>query len=273
MTVGHLYVCATPIGNLGDKTIRLSETLANVAIIACEDTRITGRLFKESTKRPRLKAHHKFNEKQTLDYFLKLLRQGHDVAVVTDAGTPGIADPGFLLVAAAHANDIPVIPIPGPSAVSTACSVSGFDCSRYHFTGFLPRKEKELGNLMERHSTFEIPLVFFESPNRIQKSVERLKNLLSLDTQLCLCRETTKHYETILHGTLAVCQEKISDHTHRGEWTGVLEKVNLKKQPVDQDLPSIEAVSQFFNTNRSQSAKVLKLISGKSRKAIYQKTD
>jgi 16S rRNA (cytidine1402-2'-O)-methyltransferase len=270
---GKLYVLATPLGHLGDISRRCLETLREVSLVACEDTRVSRKLGTLAESQARFVSHHKFNERQTLPRLIRALQEGQSIALLTDAGTPGISDPGYLLVEAALSQGLTVVPVPGPSAVTTACSVSGFNCASFFFAGFLPRKETALQDLLIHHTATPAPLVFFESPERMPKTLKRLQDLLKPDTRVCLCREMTKKFETLIHGTLAECIDQMQGEVNRGEWTGVIEQVHLQATPPDTDHLSIEEVCSTFKVPRSVGAKILSLVTGKSRKSLYQSKD
>lgn len=199
---GTLYVVATPIGNLADITDRARTVLAQVDLIAAEDTRHTGKLLHHlGLKRPMLSLHD-HNEAQRLPQILQRLQNGEQVALLSDAGTPLISDPGFTLVRAAQAAQIKVVPIPGPSALITALSVAGLPCERFVFEGFLPAKSaarrKRLQQL--RHETRT--LVFYESSHRIVNCLQDMVTSFSAQRSAVVARELTKQYETVLAGSL-----------------------------------------------------------------------
>lgn len=195
---GILYIVATPIGNLGDITMRALETLEKADIIACEDTRVTSKLLSHySINRP-LVSYHQHSRITKIDYLIKELKDGKNIALVTDAGTPGISDPGNILIAKALEYQIAVIPIPGASALTALASVAGIDMQKFVFLGFPPHKkgrEKFFGNL-ENLVQSGLPVICFESSHRILKSLESLKSL-----NIILGRELTKMFEEIVRGT------------------------------------------------------------------------
>jgi 16S rRNA (cytidine1402-2'-O)-methyltransferase len=205
-----LYICPTPIGNLGDITLRCLEVLSRVEVIACEDTRHTRVLLTRHGIGGRLLSFHEHNEEQRLESLLPLLREGKDVAVVSDAGMPGLSDPGFTLVRACAAEDLPVTVLPGPSAISTALVLSGLPTDRFAFVGFLARGKSRL---IEQLAAFEgtgAVLVAFESPRRIRGSLEAIAERWP-DRPLAVCRELTKLHEQALRGTAAQVIEQLPD--------------------------------------------------------------
>ncbi len=270
---GTLFVVATPLGNLEDLSVRVLDTLKKVDIIAAEDTRISMKLAQQAGSAARFKSLHQWNEKKETDFLIQTLLEGKSIALVTDAGTPAISDPGFLLVAAAHALKIPVSPIPGPSAVVSACSVSGFDCRRFVFIGFLPRKKSEIQDAFAGLESFTVPVVFFESPARILETVMLLEKILSPETRLCLCKEISKKFETVFQSSLSEIRETLEHSDLRGEWTGVLENVRVKPSVTDHSFPvhkTLEEVCAFFNVPRSTAAKILSLATGRTRQELYK---
>lgn len=195
--MGKLYIVATPIGNLGDITYRAVETLQSVQLILCEDTRVTQRLLQHYQVTTPTRSYHQFTEPRVIEGYLERLRQGHNLAVVTDAGTPGISDPGSRLIQAALAAAIQVVPIPGPSAVITALQASGIDTSEFIFLGFLPHKrgrQRLLTEIIAEQRT----VVIYESPHRLMKTLTALRDSLKY---IVIARELTKLYEEYIRGS------------------------------------------------------------------------
>ncbi len=270
---GTLFVVATPLGNLEDISPRVLDTLKKADIIAAEDTRVSMKLGQQAGSLARFKSLHQWNEKKEADFLIRTLLEGKSIALVTDAGTPAISDPGFLLVAEAHKVKIPVSPIPGPSAVVSACSVSGFDCRQFAFVGFLPRKENEIHDALAALESFAAPIVFFEAPSRILETVILLEKILSPETQLCLCKELSKKFETVLRAPLPEIRQTLEQLDLRGEWTGVLEKVRFRSPVIVPASPvhkTLEDVCAFFKVPRSTAAKILSLATGRPRRELYQ---
>jgi len=216
-----LYICATPIGNLRDITLRVLDVLEQADLVACEDTRHTRILLDRHGISARLVSFHDHNEEQRLAALLPLLREGKDVALVSDAGMPGLSDPGFSLVRACAAEGIPVTVLPGPSAISTALVVSGLPTDRFAFVGFLPRGKTKL---IEQLAAFEgtgAALVAFESPRRVRASLQVIGARWP-DRGLAVCRELTKLHEEVIRGTAAGILERLADPV-RGEIVLVIE--------------------------------------------------
>ena len=217
--MGTLYVVATPIGNLGDVTARALEVLGSVDLIAAEDTRVTGRLLAAKSLRRPMTSYRAPVQRRALPRLLEALAHG-DVAVVSDAGTPSISDPGQQLVAAAWEAGHQVVAVPGPSAVAAAVSVAGFGGPGYCFVGYLPRKPGELRRLFESLRDARRLTVAFESPHRIEKSLAVLAEALP-DRQVAVARELTKLHEELLRGTAAELGARLAGRA-RGEITLVI---------------------------------------------------
>ena len=188
-----LYLVSTPIGNLKDITFRAVETLKKSDYILCEDTRVSKNLLNRYEIKSKLISNHKFNEKKNLSKIIDLLKSGKVISLISDAGTPSISDPGAILVKECAENDISIIPIPGPSAVATAVSVSGFS-EKFFFYGFFPEKKKTLINDLKKLSELNSSLVFFVSPKKINKIIPDLKENF-IDRKIVFCREISKLYE------------------------------------------------------------------------------
>jgi 16S rRNA (cytidine1402-2'-O)-methyltransferase len=234
MTQGTLYIVATPIGNLEDITFRAVDTLKSVDVIACEDTRVTRILLdKYGITNKKIISHHQYNEKNSIPGIIKLLEDGQDVALVSDAGTPVISDPGNGLVRQVVETGIPVIPIPGPSAVTTLLSVCHFPVDMYTFEGFLPHKkgrQTRLKTLAERkHVT-----VLFESTHRILRLLEELKDYCG-NRELLVGRELTKVHETLFRGSVSDGLEWFQTHPVKGEFVLILAPEEKKRSTFERN--------------------------------------
>ncbi len=219
---GTLFVVATPLGHLGDLSARVIETLRSVDTVAAEDTRRTIGLLNTIEARPKLLSYHAHSADRRADALLEILLTGRDVALVTDAGTPAISDPGHELVAAARAAGVLVVPIPGPSAVATALSASGLPGDRYLFLGFVPRKGAERRILLERAAGEPWSVVFFEAANRLPALLDDLAAVCGVDRNAVVCRELTKIHEEFRAGSLAELAEHYHAEPARGEVTLVV---------------------------------------------------
>ena len=222
MNSGKLYVIATPIGNLGDMTLRAIETLKSVDAILCEDTRVTKNLLFHYEISSPLISYHQHSDPKKVGEIVSMLAQGKNLALVTDAGTPGISDPGNLLIAELIKRGInEVVAIPGPSAAITALSISGFPTDKFIFMGFPPLKNKRKKYFQEVASS-EFTTVFYESGHRIMKCLTELDSVLKQDRQIVICRELTKKFETIYRGNIDHIKSILTDE--RGEFVVVISK-------------------------------------------------
>ena len=239
-----LYLVSTPIGNLGDITFRSIDVLRKSKYILCEDTRTSSILLKRYDIKSKLISNHKFNEKKNLSKIIELLKTGSIISLISDAGTPSISDPGKILVNECIANNIQIIPIPGPSSVISAVSVSGFS-EKFFFYGFFPEKKKDLlddlGNLSELNSS----IVFFVSPKKINRIIPILKKFFS-GRKIVICREMTKYFEEFIRTDidgLDLLSSKI-----KGELTIVISEHNLyKKKSLNLDESDKRLIDKMIN--------------------------
>lgn len=222
MTIGTLYIVATPIGNLEDISLRAVRVLKEVDVIACEDTRHTRVLLNRHGIDAPLVSYHEHNEATRATELLRALQSGQSVALVSDAGTPVLSDPGFTLVRRAIAAEIPVIAIPGPSAITAALSVAGLPTDRFVFVGFLPRKTAERRRVLLELAPLPWTLVMFEAPHRIAAALRDLHAVLG-DRTIVLVREITKKFEEVIRGTASDVLARIQQTPPRGELTLVVE--------------------------------------------------
>jgi 16S rRNA (cytidine1402-2'-O)-methyltransferase len=217
--MGTLYLVATPIGNLEDITLRALRVLGEVSLIAAEDTRTTRKLLARYHIRSRLLSYNENNMRERTPQIIEALRGG-DVALVSEAGTPGISDPGLELVLHALEGGFPVVPVPGPSALITALTISGLPARQFVFLGFPPRRSAPRRRLFQSLSGEERTLVLFESPHRLQETLADLNAALG-DRRVAVCRELTKRFEEVFRGRLSEAMERFS--APRGEFTLVVE--------------------------------------------------
>ena len=243
---GTLYVVATPIGNLMDMTPRAVEVLAEVDLIAAEDTRHSRVLMNHFQIKTPLYSCHKFNEAERGAFFVEALLEGKDVALISDAGTPCISDPGHRLVALAAGAGIEVDTIPGANAVAAALSISGFDVSKFVFLGFLPRGAKKVQEIFNQWRTGSVPMVFYESPRRIEGTLTVLSKSY-YDASVCLCNDLTKKFRRTYRGTPAEVLDEFLENpqAEKGEYTCVLEWSSSPTKHDRQDHPEGDSSSQL----------------------------
>ncbi len=270
MSSSTLFVVATPIGNMNDITLRALEVLKEVDVIAAEDTRHTRLLLSRHGISTRLLALHEHNEEQTAPRLVEKLLDGQSIALVSDAGTPLLSDPGYRLVRLAVGAGVRVSPLPGPSAVTAALSVSGLATDRFVFEGFLPSRRsariKRLESLRNKqHST-----VLFESSHRILASVEDMMSVMGGGRQAAICREMTKQFETVLRGSLAELQLLLASDSNqcKGEFVIVL-AAGDSEQAEDMARAQELGVALQEHLSISQAARVAARIYGVSRRELY----
>lgn len=215
-TPGLLYLIPTPIGNMADLTRRAQEALEEADIVACEDTRHSGRLLKALGLSKKLISYHDFNEQARAEQLIGLIREGRTVAVISDAGSPGISDPAYRIVRVAIEHGIRIVPLPGPTSIIPALTASGLPTDRFFFEGFLPHKSGARRTRLGKLADFEHTLVFFESPHRVVKSLHDIREVLG-DRPACLARELTKLHEEFIRGTVSEILAAIGNRTVRGE--------------------------------------------------------
>ena len=226
-----LYVVSTPIGNLQDITLRAIYILKNSELILCEDTRTSIKLLKKFNINTKMISYHKFNEKKRLGKIIQLIKNNKIVSLISDAGTPVISDPGMILIKECIKNNIALHPIPGPSAVTSALSVSGFD-EKFLFYGFLPNSESQIKNEIKNLCDFPYSIIFFVSSNKINKVIKIFKIFFS-DREIMIAKEMTKIYENFIRNN--VNSLDVLEHNLKGELTVVISnKFNVKKKSLNQ---------------------------------------
>ena len=270
---GVLYVVATPIGNLKDIGARALEILEKVDVIAAEDTRNSKRLLQYYGIATPMMSLHEHNEQQASTRVIGLLQEGRDVALVSDAGTPLISDPGFPLVRECRQQGIRVLPIPGPSALIAALSVSGLPTDRFYFEGFLPRTQQARRKLMERLKNETATLVFYESSHRILHALEDLVAVLGGDRQICIARELSKQFEEILQGRAGDLVKQLSGNANHQKGEFVLMIAGKQQDDADQGVP--EEVRELLlmlleELPVSKAAALTARITGLKKNQLYQ---
>jgi len=262
-----LYLVSTPIGNLKDITLRAIETLKRSSHILCEDTRVSRNLLDRYAIKSQLVSNHKFNESKNLNKIINLLKSGEIISLISDAGTPSISDPGAILVNECIKNNIKVIPIPGPSAVASAVSISGFS-EKFIFYGFLPEKKQALINAFNKISKFNETCVFFISPKKINKIIPELKKNFS-GRKIVFCREISKIYEEFIRKN--VDDLDILDMELKGELTIVVsEKKNDKNYSQELSESDINIIKKMINKlTIKEITEIISLNKDISKKEIY----
>ena len=262
-----LYLVSTPLGNLKDITFRAIETLKKSDYILCEDTRVSKKLFDRYEINSKLISNHKFNEKKNLNKIIEYLNSGKIISLISDAGTPSISDPGSILVNECIKNNIKVFPIPGPSAVVSAVSISGFS-DHFYFYGFFPEKIKDLENKLLKLSEFNDTLVFFVSPKKINKIIPLIKKNFS-GRKIVFCREITKFYEEFIRKDVDELQ--LFEKEPKGELTIVisekLSKKNISKKLSESDKNIIKKMFKKLTTR--EITDYISQTSNISKKEIY----
>ncbi|HET6781851.1 MAG TPA: 16S rRNA (cytidine(1402)-2'-O)-methyltransferase [bacterium] len=266
---GTLYVVSTPIGNLEDLTFRALRVLKEVEIIACEDTRHTRTLLAHYGIDKRLLSYHEHNERQRTAELLQRLEENASVALLTDAGTPALSDPGYAIVHAAAARGIPVIAVPGASAVTAALAVAGLPTDRFAFLGFLPRKSGERKRALVALASIPWTLVFFEAPHRLRDMLKDVADTLG-DREVAVGRELTKRFEEVIRGSLGEVQEHFRDTEPRGEFTVVVagagENVETAAVSAETDLKELLEGGM----PPKNAVQIVARRHGVSRRAVYQ---
>jgi 16S rRNA (cytidine1402-2'-O)-methyltransferase len=263
-----LAVCATPIGNLDDVTLRVLEELRSADLVLCEDTRHARVLLERHGIRAQLLSYHEHNEAKRTAQVLPRLRAGERVALVSDAGLPGISDPGARLVAAALEAGVPVTVLPGASAVDTALVASGFTAERYQFVGFLPRGARALASLWEELERWPHPVVAFESPQRLPATLRSLAEAQP-ERQVAVCRELTKRFEEVVRGSAQDLAVRFAEPP-KGEITLV-----LGPGVSEPNLPAgLDVVTELVAAGlpRRRAAELVARLTGASRNELYRRT-
>ena len=272
MQVGTFYVVATPIGNLADLTERAKQVLTSVDVIACEDTRHTAKLLQHLGLRKPLLSVHEHNERERVEQIARHLEQGQSMALVSDAGTPLISDPGYPLVQALRARGLNVSPIPGVSAIITALSAAGLPTDRFTFEGFLPHKsgakrEKLLAQEQEART-----LVYYESKHRILDTLEVMADVFGAERQACVARELTKTFETFYHGTLPDIHSQLQADAdqQKGEFV-----VMIAGNPDPAPASEVDSNKLFrlllAELPPKKAAAIIADLTGENKKELYQK--
>jgi len=257
---GKLYICATPIGNLEDITLRVLRILKEVDLIAAEDTRRTAQLMNYYEIKNSLTSYHEHNEKKKAEELVEQLKAGNDIALVSDAGMPGISDPGAEIIKRAIAEELEVIPVPGTTAAIAALVASGMDTDRFVFEGFLPRKGKEREERLQELQKERRTIILYESPNRTKDTLEELAPLLK-GRKVALVRELTKVHEEKIYGKVEDVLKKIAGQDLKGEIVLILEGNNIERETEGWEEMSVFEHLQLLLNNGFTKKEAIKEVS------------
>ncbi|MFA6988954.1 MAG: 16S rRNA (cytidine(1402)-2'-O)-methyltransferase [Candidatus Gastranaerophilaceae bacterium] len=263
---GKLYIVPTPIGNLEDITLRALRILKEVDLIACEDTRITQKLLNHYEIHTKLFSYHKFSEKQKAQQITEFLNEGKNVALVSDAGTPVISDPGSELIKIAKENDIKIIPLPGASATITALSAIGCEDTTFAFVGFLPKSKNEKEKLLSNYR--EITTIFYESPNRLLKTLSELEEIFGNIT-ITVARELSKIFEEINTATVKELIEYYTQNILKGEITVIINPVKKEKSIVDDEIMKKIDILKKEGYSSKEISKIISLLYDIPKNKLY----
>ena len=267
---GRLVLVSTPIGNLGDLSSRAVETLRACALICCEDTRHSGKLFSHAgISGVRLAVANEHTEMARTDEVLGLLAAGSDVAVVTDAGTPGISDPGARLVRAVVDGGYVVSAVPGPAALVMALVISGFDSTRFVFEGFLPRSGRERAERVAEIAAERRTTVLYEAPHRVERTVADLGAVCGVDRRVALTRELTKLHEEVWRGTLGEAATQLAERAPRGEYVVVLEGAPAAAAADDETVLTALRMALMAGADRRTAVATVMSSTGAAKRRVY----
>ncbi len=274
---GKLYLCATPIGNLDDITLRVLNTLNSVDLIAAEDTRNSIKLLNHFNIKTPMTSYHEFNKIEKAKYLVNKMREGISVALITDAGTPGISDPGEELVRQCHEAGIPLTSLPGAVACVTALTISGKGTRRFAFEAFLPADKKERKAILEQLATETRTIIMYEAPHRLIKTLEELKTYLGEERGISICKELTKRYENAYITTIGEAIDNYKDNEPRGEFVLVIEGKTMEsiikeKQESFTSMTLAEHVAMYVNQgiDKKEAMKLVSKDRGISKRDVYQ---
>lgn len=273
---GTLYLCATPIGNLGDMTPRVIETLNMVDLIAAEDTRNSIKLLNHFAIKTPMTSYHEYNKVEKADVLVAKLMEGLNIALITDAGTPAISDPGEVLVQKCWQAGITVTSLPGAAACITALTLSGLSTRRFCFEGFLPSDKKERKMILDELKEESRTMILYEAPHHLIKTLEELKEVLG-NRKTALCRELTKKFETVMHTTLEEALVYYEEQEPRGEYVLVIEgkdRETKKQETIARwEEMSIEEHMDFYESKGMEHKEAMKQVAkdrGVGKREIYQ---
>ena len=272
---GTLYLCATPIGNLSDMTFRVLETLQQVDLIAAEDTRNSLKLLNHFEIHTPMTSYHEYNKVEKAYTLIRKLQEGQDIALITDAGTPGISDPGEVLVAMCMKEGIRVTSLPGPAACITALTMSGLPTRRFCFEGFLPSDNKDKKDVLKDLQEESRTIIIYEAPHHLKKTLKELLEVLG-DRRISICRELTKKFETVVATTLETALTMYEAEEPRGEYVLVIEGKSFDEQKKEleesyQELPIEEHMKRYEDQgmDRKEAMKQVAKDRGITKREVY----
>lgn len=275
--MGTLYLCATPIGNLEDITLRVLRILKEADLIAAEDTRQTMKLLNHFEIKTPMVSYHEHNKYQKTPVLVRELLEGKNIALVTDAGTPAISDPGAELALAAYEAGAEVTSLPGASAVITALTLSGLNTRSFAFEGFLPQEKKERARVLERLHASTYTTVFYEAPHRLIKTLELVAQVIPPERKIAVCRELTKRHETVLQCSLAEALQHFRQNEPRGEFVFVLEGADVavleqQEHKKWEDIPIEEHMERYLSQgmDRKEAMKAVAKDRGMTKNQVYK---
>ncbi len=273
---GKLYLCATPIGNLGDMTPRVVETLNMVDVIAAEDTRNSIKLLNHFDIHTPMTSYHEYNKVEKAYQLISQMQNGQNIALITDAGTPAISDPGEVLVKMCHEQGITVTSLPGPAACITALTLSGLSTRRFCFEGFLPAEKKEKAAVLKELQNESRTMILYEAPHHLVRTLEELYETLG-ERRITLCRELTKKFETVFPTTLELALEYYKTEEPRGEYVLVLEGKSLEEKRQEEisswENMTIEEHMAYYEAQGMDEKAAMKQVAkdrGVGKREIYQ---
>lgn len=273
---GTLYLCATPIGNLGDITFRVLDTLREADLIAAEDTRNSRKLLTHFDIRTPMTSYHEYNKVEKAEQILAWLKEGKNIALITDAGTPAISDPGEVLVEKCLKEGVPVTSLPGCCACITALTLSGLSARRFCFEGFLPSDKKEKKHILEELREETRTIIMYEAPHHLKRTLAELYETLG-ERRITLCRELTKRFETVFPTTIRGAVSFYEENEPRGEYVLVIEGVSRKSLKQEEEKKwaelSVEEHMQIYEDQGLERKEAMKKVAadrGISKREVYQ---
>ena len=274
--IGTLYLCATPIGNLDDMTFRVLDTLREVDVIAAEDTRNSIKLLNRFEIKTPMTSYHEYNKVEKAEKLIAMLQEGKNIALITDAGTPAISDPGEVLVQMCHKNGVPVTSLPGACACITALTLSGLSTRRFCFEAFLPADKNERRDILADLKEESRTIILYEAPHHLKATLAELHDTLG-ERKITLCRELTKKFETIMPTTLSEAISFYEENEPKGEYVLVLEgkSIEIRKEEKQKEWQqlSIEEHMDFYESqgvDRKEAMKKVAKDRGLSKRDVYQ---